>query len=130
MAGTLTISTLSDGTYSTSSTNCIQGSAKAWVSFNGASGASPVIRASFNISSVTRTGTGAYTINFTTAFVDANYTIATCTMDGPTSSMGLRLASSSGTGSPNGLTTSSVQLYNGYTSAAIDGPYLYAVFNR
>jgi len=70
---TLTTTTLSDGTNSTSSTNCIRGSAKAWVNINGASGASPTIRASYNVSSVTRTGTGAYTVNFTNAFADANY---------------------------------------------------------
>ncbi len=72
MAGTLTISTLSDGTNSTSSTNCIQGSAKAWVNFNGTSGA---IRASFNVSSVTRSGTGDYVVNFTNAMSDANYAV-------------------------------------------------------
>lgn len=71
MAGTLTITTLSDGTNSTSTTNCIQGSAKAWVNFNGQSGAS--IRSSYNVSSVTRTGTGQYTVNFTNAFANTNY---------------------------------------------------------
>jgi len=71
MAGTLTISTLSDGTNSTSSTNCIQGSAKAWVNFDGAS--SPSIRASYNVSSITWNTTGDYSINFTNAFVDNNY---------------------------------------------------------
>jgi hypothetical protein len=75
MAGTLTISTLSDGTNSTSSTNCIQGSAKAWVAINGASGASPTIRASYNVSSVTRTGTGQYTVTMTNAMVDTNYVV-------------------------------------------------------
>ena len=74
MAGTLTISTLSDGTNSTSATNCIQGSAKAWVNFNGMSGAS--VRTSYNVSSVTRTGTGVYTVSFTNAFTDANYSMA------------------------------------------------------
>jgi hypothetical protein len=74
MAGTLTISTLSDGTNSTSSTNCIQGSAKAWVNFNGSSGS---INASYNTSSVTRNSTGDYTVNFTNAFSDANYCFTT-----------------------------------------------------
>ena len=74
MAGTLTISTLSDGTNSTSSTNCIQGSAKAWVNFSsGASAAT--INGSYNVSSVTRNGTGDYTITFTTAMSNANYSI-------------------------------------------------------
>ena len=46
---------------------------RAWVNFNGASGASPVIRASFNVSSVTRNGTGDYTITFTNALPDSKY---------------------------------------------------------
>lgn len=72
MAGTLVISTLSDGTNSTSATNPIQGSAKAWVNFNGTT--SPgTIRSQYNVSSVTKNGTGDYTINFTTALTDANY---------------------------------------------------------
>lgn len=69
MPGTLTITTLSDGTNSTSATNCISGSAKAWVDFNGSTAA---IRASYNVSSVTRTTTGTYTVNLTSAMADAN----------------------------------------------------------
>ena len=72
MAGTLTISTLSDGTNSTSSTNCIQGSARAWVNFNGTNGA---IRGSYNVSSVTRNGTGDYTVNYTNPMPNVNYSV-------------------------------------------------------
>jgi hypothetical protein len=75
MAGTLTISTLSDGTNSTSCTNVING-AKAWVNFNGTGTVS--IRASYNVSSITDNGTGDYTINFTNAFADANYALVVC----------------------------------------------------
>ena len=79
MAGTLTISTLSDGTNSTSATNCIQGSAKAWVNFNGTG--TVAIRASYNVSSITDNGTGNYTVNFTNAFSDTNYSaIGNCTL--------------------------------------------------
>jgi len=74
MAGTLTISTLSDGTNSTSSTNCIQGSAKAWVNF-GYSGGTLTVNKSFNVSSVTRTATGNYTVTMTNAMADANYSM-------------------------------------------------------
>jgi len=74
MAGTLTISTLSDGTNSTSSTNCIQGSAKAWVRFNGVP-ATPTINAQYNVSSITKNATGDYTVNFTNAISDANYSV-------------------------------------------------------
>ncbi len=74
MAGTLVITTLSDGTNSTSATNCIQGSAKAWVNFDGTG--TVAIRASYNVSSITDNGTGDYTVNFTNALVDANYSVA------------------------------------------------------
>ena len=46
---------------------------RAWVNFNGSGGAS--IRASFNVSSITRTSTGNYTVNFTNAMADTNYAV-------------------------------------------------------
>jgi len=45
----------------------------AWVNFNGSTAA---IRTSYNVSSVTRTGTGIYTITFSTATTDANYVLS------------------------------------------------------
>jgi hypothetical protein len=48
---------------------------RAWVNFNGTT--SPgTIRASGNVTSVTKNGTGNYTINFTNAMPDANYAVA------------------------------------------------------
>jgi hypothetical protein len=44
---------------------------RAWVNFNGTG--TVAIRASGNVSSVTRDGTGLYTINFATALPDKNY---------------------------------------------------------
>lgn len=44
---------------------------RAWVNFNGTG--TVAIRASFNVSSITDNGTGAYTVNFTNAMPDANY---------------------------------------------------------
>lgn len=74
MAGTLTISTLSDGTNSTSATNPIRGSAKAWVNFDGGNlNTAGTINGSFNVSSITVNGTGLYTVNFTTAMPNTNY---------------------------------------------------------
>jgi hypothetical protein len=46
---------------------------RAWVNFNGTG--TPAIRASGNVSSITDNGTGDYTVNFTTAMPDANYSI-------------------------------------------------------
>jgi hypothetical protein len=48
---------------------------RAWVNFDG-TGASAVIRASGNVSSVTKNGTGDYTVNFTTAMADVNYSVS------------------------------------------------------
>jgi hypothetical protein len=81
MASVINASVSSNGIVSTADasgilqiqSNGVNTNAQAWVNFNGTSGASPVIRASYNISSVTRNGTGDYTINFTNAFADANY---------------------------------------------------------
>jgi len=48
--------------------------AKAWVNFNGTT--SPgTIRSQYNVSSVTKNGTGDYTVNFATAMADANYSL-------------------------------------------------------
>lgn len=73
MAGTLTIATLSDGTNSTSSTNCIKGSARAWLNYNGST---QTVVGSYNISSVTYVSSAYYTLNFTTAMPNANYAVA------------------------------------------------------
>lgn len=70
MAGTLTISTLSDGTNSTSATNLVKAPCVAWIKYNGIA---QTIGASYNVSSVTYSGTGQYIINFTNALSDANY---------------------------------------------------------
>jgi hypothetical protein len=69
----------SNGTTWTSAANIITtttGSApyygaRAWVNFNGTG--TVAIRASGNVSSITDNGTGDYTVNFTTAMPDANY---------------------------------------------------------
>jgi hypothetical protein len=44
---------------------------RAWINFNGTG--TPAIRGSGNVSSITDNGTGDYTINFTTAMPDTNY---------------------------------------------------------
>jgi hypothetical protein len=49
---------------------------RAWVNFDGTG--TPSIRASGNVSSITDNGTGNYTVNFTTALPDANYSMV-CT---------------------------------------------------
>lgn len=63
---------------STASGSAPSYSARAWVNFNGTNAFSPnpstsAIRASGNVSSITDNGVGTYTINFTTAMADVNY---------------------------------------------------------
>ncbi len=49
--------------------------AKAWINFNGTG--TIAIRSSYNISSITDNGTGDYTVTFSTAMSDANYSVST-----------------------------------------------------
>jgi hypothetical protein len=79
---------------------------RAWVNFNGVS--SITVRGSANVSSVTRSGTGNYTVNFTNAMPDVNYATVTSAWypgsssaftgvnSSTTSSVNLNLSSGSG----------------------------------
>lgn len=57
-----------------------KGMARAWVNFNGTG--TVAIRSAFNVTSITDNGTGAYTVNFTTAMVDADYAVLATSGDG------------------------------------------------
>jgi len=57
-------------------TSASTGVCVAWVNFNGTSGSTSV-RASYNVSSVTRVSTGSYTVTFTNNLVDTNYAVVT-----------------------------------------------------
>jgi hypothetical protein len=72
MAGQLTIDTLKASSGVLATQNGMTGIAKAWVQFAGSTG---TIAGSFNVSSVTRSSTGTFTINFTTAMANANYSV-------------------------------------------------------
>ena len=112
MAGTLVIDTVKSSTSGPPSFQNTSGTevgqlCSAWVNFNGTS---PVnIRASFNVSSVTRNATGDYTVNFSTSMVDASYSVSGyCVLTAPDSGdaafVGLRTAAGTG------LTTSNISL--------------------
>ena len=117
MAGSVVADTLQDGAgNSTSMDNAIFGSCKAWVNFNGVSG-SVAIRASYNVSSITRNGTGDYTVNFTNALVDANYVIAGSAASTSGSDNVRALATGSGPSSGNNflMTTTACRVQSVYT---------------
>ena len=97
-----------DGTESTEVTNVVNGSAKAWVNFNGTS--TVAIRGSFNVSSITDLGTGLYNVNFATALVDANYSaVGTVSVKGSGNSARHNVT----LGDPDGT-------YGSYTTTAIN----------
>jgi len=90
----------------------VDGSAKAWVNFNGTG--TVAIRRAFNVSSITDNGTGDYTVNFTNAMSDASYAVAgsldyrTCFMTGDDSTP---------------RTTTTVRLKNsGFSGSSVVGP--------
>jgi len=77
MAGQLTIDTLKASTGPNSVNNAMTGIPKAWGSYayQGGSAVAPVLNSAFNMSSITRTATGAYTLAFTTAMPNALYSV-------------------------------------------------------
>jgi hypothetical protein len=79
MAGKVVVSTLNNDTGVLATQNGMTGIAKAWVNFNGTG--TVAIRDSFNVSSITDNGTGNYTVNFTTAMPNANYSILVTTKE-------------------------------------------------
>jgi hypothetical protein len=82
MAGQLTVDTLRASTGVLATQNGMTGICKAWVQF---SGVTATINGSFNVSSITKIGTGRYTVTMTTAMANANY--AVCASSSPTASV-------------------------------------------
>lgn len=92
---------------------------RAWVNFNGTG--TVAIRASFNVSSITDNGVGDYTINFTNALPDANYSIALSTL-GVTTSNPLELSvvkGTLGTGASN-KTSSAITIQTGTSGSVLN----------
>ena len=88
MAGTLVIDTVKSATsgppaFRNTSDVEVGQLCRAWVNMNGTAG---TIRASFNVSSVVRNGTGDYTVNFSNAMADANYCVSYTVGSGNTGS--------------------------------------------
>lgn len=99
----------------------VDGSAKAWVNFNGTG--TVAIRAAFNVSSITDNGTGDYTVNFTTALPDANYAVV---------SMGRNISNNELTTLHASVapTASAVRIRSQSISAYGDNEYMYIAIFR
>ena len=104
--------------------NAIYGSAKAWVQFDGTG---PTIRASYNVSSITRQGTGQFQCNMTNAMVDKNYVVTGSLVNGTTPAVNgvATLAGSDYSGATAGSQTTT-SFYFGtwaYPASATNFPY-------
>jgi len=95
---------------------------RAWVNFNGTG--TVAIRASFNVSSITDNGAGDYTVNFTNAFPDANYSVAVSYSPtyGVRYGSGVSLNTVSGTVAEQAPTTSNFRMVTGDNAGATFDP--------
>jgi hypothetical protein len=89
--------------------------ARAWVNFNGTG--TVAIRASGNVTSITDNGTGDYTVNFTTAMPDADYSTVISGARGAANDDFISLLKRSGT-----YSTSAVQVIS--MAASQDGIFV------
>ena len=76
---TLNVSNISDGTDTVETGYVVNGSAKAWVNFQGTG--TIAVRVSENISSLNDNGTGQYAINLTSAMASSSNCFTSCGRD-------------------------------------------------
>lgn len=96
---------------------------RAWASFNGSGGIS--INGSGNVSSITRDATGTYTVNFSNAMPDANFSYTGIARSDNTGNPAFNLSIASN----QGPTTSNFSFFTGVSNSKIDSNLIYvAVF--
>jgi len=102
---------------------------RAWVNFNGTG--TVAIRASGNVTSITDNGTGDYTINFTTAMPDTNYTTIGSGFIS-VGSYGVMFQVTGSGGVPTTYTTSAVRINtrNNESSTLTDSSYVFGSIFR
>lgn len=101
---------------------------RAWVNFDGNFGTSPFteenggIRASGNVSSVTDNGSGQYTVNFTAAMPDANYSV-----NALSGKVSITYQSTTSTVTTSTISTSGIKVINREwgTNTVIDAEYMF-----
>lgn len=111
MAGKVVVSTLNNDTGVLATQNGMTGIAKSWVNFDGGNGnTAGTINGSFNVSSITVNGTGDYTVNFTTAMPNANYSVQCSGQRENTGSNVNLITNVSSTGGTGSIATGSVRV--------------------
>jgi len=92
---------------------------RAFVNFNGQGAVA--VRANFNVNSLTDHGTGDYTVNFTNAMSDANYSWSGSVQDSNSSG---NVLVGNWTRSGVSPTTSALRIYTGYHGGVFDAPII------
>jgi hypothetical protein len=127
MAGQLTIDTLRAGSGVLATQNGMTGIPKAWASFT----STPTIVGSFNVGSITKNGTGDYTVNFTTAMPNANYATNVTAMRQDSSVSGILATVKNISNGTSAIQTGSIRVqlvnYNGVEST--DGQTFVSIFS-
>jgi hypothetical protein len=123
MAGQLTIDTLRASSGVLATQNGMTGIAKAWVNWDGTTSTPSTIRGSFNVTSITKNTTGSWTVNFTTAFANTNYSLVSTGGRNPSGTGGERQTSNY----LDSYTTSSATMLctNSVTGAGYDSPSMF-----
>jgi hypothetical protein len=112
--------------------NGVTTNALAWVNFDGTASTPITPRANYNVSSVTKSATGVYVLNFTNSLTDINYSalISISQSSGASVLVANTQCNSSGNVTP---TTSALSVYvvNRSAGSATDAPYVnVAVFGN
>lgn len=121
---TLNVANITDGSSTVGTGYVVNGSAKAWVNFNGTG--TIAARDSFNVSSLTDIGTGNYRLSFTNGFAAANYGATGV----PGGSSGLPTAGQSAPREGGTYSTTQIQtanFYPGSNGASDHGVCFYAL---
>jgi len=102
---------------------------RAWVNFDGTkdttgavstANTNRFIRSSGNVTSVLRNGTGDYTVNFTIAMTDANYSVSLTTLSLSSTDCGrVVVVKGVATTGPSNKTTSAISIISGSTSGGL-----------
>ena len=127
---TLNVSNITDGTTTVGTSYVVNGSAKAWVNFNGTG--TIAVRDSQNVSGLVDNGTGDYTSNFTSGFPAVDYA-GTTSSSWDTVTSGVinfnRAVGSSGYSTTSLFRMQNVVVDSTTNRTGLDVDYLYAVFH-